>query len=124
MVGDGHPHGLTLAFVVIKISVGQSEGGGDLVLLTSVLILWAAVTVAFVAVMIWKSFAGINEEDTLLLSEGEAKEAAEQQEIIARVERLASWAKVLGIASLVLLLLAGGVWIYPGIVGFTKPQVP
>jgi hypothetical protein len=87
------------------------------VLLSSVLILWAAVTVAFVAVMIWKSVAGIKEEDTLLLSEGEAKEAAEQQALIARMERLASWAKVLGIALLVLLLVAGGVWIYPGIIG-------
>lgn len=93
-------------------------------LLTSVLVVWAAVTVAFVAVMIWKSFAGINEEDTLLLSEGEAKEAAEQQEIIAKVERLASLAKVLGIASIVLLVVAGGIWIYPGIAGFVKPQAP
>jgi hypothetical protein len=90
-------------------------------LLSSVLTLWAAVTVAFVMVMIWKSFAGLKEEDTLILSEG-AKEAVEQQEIIARVERLASLAKVLGIASLVLLLLAGGIWIYPGIVGFNHPQ--
>lgn len=71
-------------------------------LLSSVLILWAAVTVALVAVM--------------LLTEGEDEEAAEQQEIIARMERLASWAKVLGIASLFLLLVAGGIWIYPGIV--------
>ena len=93
-------------------------------LLTSVLVGWAAVTIAFIAVMIWKSFVGINEEDTLLLSEGEAKEAAEQQEIIARVERLASLAKVLGIASVVLLVVAGGVWIYPGLVGFSKPQGP
>ena len=46
--------------------------------------------------------------------------AAEQQEIIARVERLASLAKALGIASAVLLLLAGGIWIYPGIAGFIK----
>jgi hypothetical protein len=93
------------------------------VILSSVLILWAVVTVAFVAVMIWKSFAGLKEEDTLILSAGEAKAAVEQQEIIARVERLASWAKALGIASLVLLLLAGGIWIYPGIAGFNHPQV-
>jgi len=93
------------------------------VILSSVLIVWAVVTVAFAAVMIWKSVAGLKEEDTLILSAGEAKEAVEQQEIIARVERLASLAKVLGIASLVLLLLAGGIWIYPGIAGFTHPQV-
>jgi hypothetical protein len=92
-------------------------------LLSSVLMVWAVVTAAFVAVMIWKSFVGLKEEDTLVLSAGEAKEAVQQQEIIARVERLASWAKVLGIASLVLLLLAGGIWIYPGIVAFNHPQV-
>ena len=39
-------------------------------LLSSVLIIWAAVTIAFVAVMIWKSFVGLREEDTLILSEG------------------------------------------------------
>ncbi len=93
-------------------------------LLSSVLIVWAAVTVALVAVMIWKSVAGLKEEDTLILSEGEAHLAAEQREIIAKVERLASWAKILGIASGVLLLLAGGIWIYPGIAGFNNPQLP
>jgi len=92
-------------------------------LLSTVLILWAVVTTAFVAVMIWKSFAGLKEEDTLILSTGELKAAAEQQEIIARVERLAALAKVLGIASIVLLALAGGIWIYPGIVAFNHPQI-
>ena len=48
-------------------------------LLSSVLVVWAVVTLAFVAVMIWKSFAGLKEEDTLLLSEGEAKSVVAQQ---------------------------------------------
>jgi hypothetical protein len=98
--------------------------GGIPMLLSSVLIVWAVVTLALVAVMIWKSFAGLKEEDTLLLSEGEAKEAVEQQSIIARVERLASLAKVLGIASVILLLVAGGIWIYPGLAGLNTPQRP
>jgi predicted ABC-type exoprotein transport system permease subunit len=92
------------------------------VLLSAVSILWVVVTVALVAVMIWKSVAGMKEEDTLFLTEGEAKEAAEQQKIIAQMERLAYWAKVLGIASLVLLLLAGGIWIYHAFVAFNNPQ--
>ena len=93
-------------------------------LLSSALIVWAVVTVAFIGVMIWKSFAGYKEEDTLILSEGEARQAAEQQEIIAKVEKLGYWARALGIASLALLLAAAGIWIYQAIVVFNSPQAP
>ena len=86
--------------------------------LSLLLIVWAAVTLALVAVMIWRSLAGMKEEDVVVLDPIEDKQAAEQQQIIAKVERLTSWAKGLGFTSLALLLVAGGIWLYQGIVAF------
>jgi hypothetical protein len=87
-------------------------------LLTVLLILWAAVTVAFLAVMAVKSLTGLREEDTVILDPAEDRRAAEQQAIVARVERLTMWAKRFGLTSAALLVLAGGVWIYRAMLAF------
>jgi hypothetical protein len=87
-------------------------------LLTPLLVVWIAVTVVFVAVMFWKSLVGLKEEDVVILDPAEDRQAAEQQQTIARVERLASWAKRFGIASAALLVLTGGLWLYQGIRSF------
>ena len=55
---------------------------------TLLFIAWAAVTAAFIAVMIWKSFAGMKEADVVILDPAEDKQAAEQQHVIAKMERL------------------------------------
>ena len=93
-------------------------------LLMPVLIIWGVVTAAFVVVMIWKSFIGYSEEDVLVLSAGETQQAIERRQVIAKVERLGSWAKVLGGASLILLLVAACIWGYGAFMTFNHPQVP
>ena len=93
-------------------------------LITSLLLLWAAVTAIFVTVMIWKSLVGLKEEDVVILDPAEASQAAEQQQIIARVERLTMWAKRFGLASLALLLVTGTLWMYQGFVAFNSGRIP
>ena len=88
-------------------------------LMTTLVLIWAAVTVAFVAVMIWKSLVGLREEDVVILDPVEDRQAAEQRETVAKVERLTSWAKGFGIASAGLLVLTGVLWLYQGLKSYT-----
>jgi hypothetical protein len=93
-------------------------------LFTVLLIVWAAVTLAFLVVMAWKSLVGMREEDIIILDPAEAKQAAEQQQVIASVERLTWWAKAFGFASLALLLMVGCIWAYRGFLAFSGGQTP
>ena len=87
-------------------------------LMRLLLIIWIVPTAIFVMVMIWRSLVSTKEEDILFLDPVEDKQAAEQKQIVSRVIRLTSYAKILGIASAVLLLAAFGVWIYRGLRNF------
>ena len=78
----------------------------------------------FVAVMIWKSFTGRKEEDIVILDPAEAPQLAEQQAIIAKMERLTLWAKRFGLTSLALLVVTGGILAYRAVQTFTHPQIP
>lgn len=93
-------------------------------LLSVLMIIWAAVTVAFAAVLIWKALVGPKAEDVVILDPAEAPQAAEQQQVIARVERLGSWAKRFGFSSLALLVVIGGIWVYRAIRAFNSPMTP
>jgi hypothetical protein len=81
-------------------------------LIMPLLIVWGAVTAAFAVVLTWKSFAGFREADVVILDAVEDKKAEEQKRTIARMESLVTWAKILGIASLVLILMVGGLSVY------------
>ena len=87
-------------------------------------IVWGAVTGVFVILMIWKSLVGFKEDNIVMLDAAQARQAADQQAIVAQVERVTRWAKRFGFASLALLALVGGVWAYRGYVVFTSGQVP
>jgi len=92
--------------------------------LTASWILWGAVTGVFVILMIWKSLVGFKEDNVVLLDPAQARQAADQQVIVARVERVTRWAKGFGYASIALLAFVGGVWAYRGYVVFTSGQLP
>ena len=92
--------------------------------LTASWIAWGAVTTIFVVLMIWKSLVGLREDNVVLLDPAEARQAAEQQLIVARVERATAWAKRFGFLSLALLFVAGGIWAYRGYLAFTTGQLP
>lgn len=93
-------------------------------LLTPILILWAAVTGAFITVLIWRSLVGLREDGFVILDPAEASQAAEQRAIVTKVDRLASWAKGFGFTSLALLVLAGGIWLYRVILAFKRYTGP
>jgi hypothetical protein len=81
-------------------------------LLIPIMTIWGIVTAVFLALVIWKSIIGFREEDIVILDEAEAKQAAEQKVVVAKIEKLAGWVKRFGFASLAFLVLAGGIWVY------------
>jgi hypothetical protein len=93
-------------------------------LLNVIWVVWGVVTAAFVMLLIWKSLAGLKEDGGMILASSEGQQAAEQQQVVARVERITRWAKYLGIASAGLLLVSGGVWVYRGFIAFNGGQIP
>jgi hypothetical protein len=92
--------------------------------LSVLLIVWTAVTLAFVAVMAWKSLIGMREADVVILDPAEAQQAVEQQHVIAKVERLTRWAKAFGALSLALLFVLAGIWAYRGYLAFSGTPTP
>lgn len=79
--------------------------------LTVLVIAWAAVTVVFLALLIYRSLVGMKEEDTLILSAAEAKIEEEQRQILGRLSRIRPYLLVLGWTSAALLAAVLGVWI-------------
>ena len=87
-------------------------------LFTLLLVIWGTVTLAFLAVMGWKSLIGMREEDIVILDPAEAKRATEQQHVVATMLRLTRWAKTFGFASLGLMIIMGGIYAYQGYLAF------
>ena len=92
--------------------------------LNAALIIWAVVTAGFIGVTIIKSLTSMREDDVVILDPAEAKRAAEQAQVIARVQRLTSWAKGLGFTSLDLLVVIGSLWAYQSIVARNNTLTP
>ena len=90
--------------------------------ITTLLIIWGAVTAVFVILMIWRSLVGMKEDDQLFLDPAEAVQEAEQHQIIKRVQQISTFAKVFGFTSLGLLLLIAGLVVYRGFVSFEHPM--
>jgi hypothetical protein len=80
-------------------------------MLEILLVLWAAVTVAFIGVLIYRSLVGMKEEDTLILSVAEAKLEQEQHEIQIRLSKIRPYLLGLGWLSGLLLLAVLVMWV-------------
>ncbi len=87
--------------------------------LTWLWILGAAIGLAFIVVMIWKSIVGLKEEDVVILDPAEDNLANEQRDTVARVQRLAVWAKGFGFTALAVLIVAGGLSLYTALHAFS-----
>ena len=92
--------------------------------LTLIWIAWGVVTAVFVALMIWRSVTGVPDENFVILDAAQRRPVSQHQAIFARTERLARLAKYCGFASLGLLLISGGVWVYRGIVAVNGSSTP
>jgi len=84
----------------------------------ALLIAWGVITVTFIALCIYRSYLGLREEDQLFLEKGEERMAREQQELIAKLQRLSKPIMILGVISGLLLLVIAGVAINDALKNF------
>ena len=79
------------------------------------LIIWGIVTAVFIILLIWRGVLSSHEDDQIFLDAAEEHMAREQRELVAKISTLSRPLLITGILSGVLLLLAGGLWIYEGL---------
>ena len=82
------------------------------------LIIWGAITAVLAALFMWRYLTGFREENIVILDAAHASMAAEQREVVAKVEHLNSMIKtvsmVWGLAALGMVC----VWVYDGYISF------
>jgi len=92
--------------------------------LTFIWIAWGVVTTVFVVLMIWKSVRGVPADSFVIFGAPQRQANNQHQATVARVERLTRLSKYCGFASLGLLLIGGGVWVYRGIIAVSLGRTP
>jgi hypothetical protein len=73
--------------------------------------IWGAVTVAYFALFLYRSVVGMKEEDTLYLSVGEERLAAEQREVMKRIYKLDAYSRKVGYAALAMTVVLAVMWV-------------
>jgi hypothetical protein len=86
--------------------------------LLGVLVVWGVVTAALIALLAYRGTLEIHEDDQIFLDKAGDSMASEQREIVARIEKLSKPIKLLMISSIVLLVVAAGVWLFQGFKNF------
>jgi hypothetical protein len=86
--------------------------------LLGVLVLWGAVTAVLVGLLAYRGTLEIREDDQIFLDRASDSMANEQREIVARIDKLSKPIKLLMILSIVLLLVAFGVFLFEGFKNF------
>jgi len=86
--------------------------------LFTLLVGWAVVTTVLICTLIYRAMLGAHEEDQIFLDKAGESMAQEQRLIVARIERLGTPIKLLITASIVLLLIIAGVWLWRGFKNF------
>jgi hypothetical protein len=86
--------------------------------LFTLLVIWAVITVALICMLIYRATLESHEEDQIFLDKAGDSMAQEQRLIVARIERLALPLKLLITASVVLILIIAGLWLWQGYENF------
>ncbi len=79
------------------------------------LITWGGLTVILIVLLIYRSTLTMQEDDQLFLDESESHMAREQQELMAKVDKINPLVKVLGAVSGLMFLVIAGLFIYQGL---------
>jgi len=79
------------------------------------LIAWGIVTGILIVLLIYRSTLTMKEDDQLFLDESSSGMAAEQRELIAKVNKINPLVKVLGTSSGLMMLIIAGWAVYIGL---------
>ena len=86
-------------------------------MITTLLIIWGVITTVLVILLIYRSTLSMHEDDQLFIDQSASHLAQEQTAIIARMNRLQMPVRALTTASVILLLVVFGMWVYKGLNG-------
>lgn len=81
-------------------------------LISVLLILWGLLTGVLVVLLIYRSTLTMHEDDQLFLDESESHMEQEQKEVLQKFSRIRPLIRVFGLASLLLILVIAGLWVY------------
>jgi hypothetical protein len=79
------------------------------------LTVWGILTAVLVILLIYRSTLTMQEDDQLFLDDTKSQMELDQQELIAKVNKLNPFVKVLGAASGLMFLVIAGMFIYQGL---------
>jgi uncharacterized membrane-anchored protein YhcB (DUF1043 family) len=79
------------------------------------LTLWGVLTGVLVVLLIYRSTLTMQEDDQLFLDDTKSALEEEQRELIAKVNKLTPFVKILGAASGLMFLVIAGMFIYQGL---------
>jgi uncharacterized membrane-anchored protein YhcB (DUF1043 family) len=79
------------------------------------LTLWGVLTGVLVVLLIYRSTLTMQEDDQLFLDDTQSALEEEQRELIAKVNKLTPFVKILGAASGLMFLVIAGMFIYQGL---------
>jgi hypothetical protein len=80
--------------------------------LTMLLIVWGVLTVVLILLLIYRSTLSMHEDDQLFLDESSKNLREEQEQVIARMNKVTPWVRILGAASAVLILVIAGMAVW------------
>jgi hypothetical protein len=83
--------------------------------LTYLLAIWGVLTFVLIILLIYRSTLAMREDDQLFLNDSESHMQVEQQQVIARLNKVNVPVRILGGASGLLILVIAGIWIYEGL---------
>ena len=69
---------------------------------------WAVITVVLIIVLIYRSTLSMHEDDQLFLDDSTSNLRAEQEQVIAKMNKVKPWVRILGAASGLLILVIAG----------------
>ena len=79
------------------------------------LTVWGVLTAVLVILLIYRSTLTMQEDDQLFLDDTKSQMEIDQRELIAKVNKLNPFVKVLGAASGLMFLVIAGMFIYQGL---------
>lgn len=78
------------------------------------LTIWAVLTTALVVLLIYRTVLTMHEDDQLFLDAAESHLEQEQQELAAKMDKVAPFVIALSASSGLLVLLMAGLWLWRG----------
>jgi hypothetical protein len=81
-------------------------------MMLGLLIVWGGLTAILVVLLIYRGTLTMHEDDQLFLDSAEDHMQKEQQELIAKVNRINPWVRILGTCSALLIVVIAGTYFY------------